>query len=241
MKSVIFDLYGTLVDIRTDEESPETWEAAAGYFRRFGAEYTPLELKKAYLQAVSEQERGRLALLGGGYPEVQILDVFRQLFLDKKVPASPETAQAAGEFFRRASTRVLRLYPGAAELLDSLRAGGKAVYLLSNAQKIFTLPELERLGIRDKFDQICISSDYGVKKPDPRFYRALLDDRGIDPACAVMVGNDGVCDILGAKAVGLRTFYIRSAISPVNEPTPPADWVLEEMDLHRAREILLQF
>ena len=30
-RDCIFDLYGTLVDIRTDEDAPELWEAMAGY------------------------------------------------------------------------------------------------------------------------------------------------------------------------------------------------------------------
>lgn len=52
-----------------------------------------------------------------------------------------------------------------------------------------------------------------------------------------MTGNDGVCDIQGARAVGLSTLYIRSNISP-REPLPEADHVLEEMDLKRVQAIL---
>ena len=52
-----------------------------------------------------------------------------------------------------------------------------------------------------------------------------------------MTGNDGVCDIQGAREAGLSTVYIRSNISP-EEPLPEADYVLEEMDLARVRTIL---
>ena len=54
-----------------------------------------------------------------------------------------------------------------------------------------------------------------------------------------MIGNDGVCDIQGAKALGIATVYIHSNISP-DEPMPEADYVLEKMDLARVREILMQ-
>ena len=54
-----------------------------------------------------------------------------------------------------------------------------------------------------------------------------------------MIGNDGVCDIQGARAVGLSTLYIRSNISPA-EPLPKAEYVLEKMDLSLVQRILTQ-
>ena len=132
----------------------------------------------------------------------------------------------------------IRLYDGAATLLEALRADGRSVWLLSNAQRIFTVRELRELGIEGLFDGIYLSSDCGWKKPDRRFFERLLRDRGIPAENAVMIGNDGVCDIQGARAVGLATLYIRSNLSPA-EPLPPADHVLTEMNLHRVRDILM--
>lgn len=54
-----------------------------------------------------------------------------------------------------------------------------------------------------------------------------------------MVGNDGVCDIAGARAVGLATVYLRSNISP-DEPVPHAGYVLEQMDLKQVQNILTE-
>lgn len=52
-----------------------------------------------------------------------------------------------------------------------------------------------------------------------------------------MIGNDGICDIQGAKAAGLAALYVRTDISP-NEELPDADHVLEHMDMARITEIL---
>lgn len=52
-----------------------------------------------------------------------------------------------------------------------------------------------------------------------------------------MIGNDGSCDICGAKQAGLHTLYVRTDISP-EEPLPEADHVLEHMDMKRISEIL---
>ena len=239
VKNCVFDLYGTLVDIHTDEERPALWAAMAAYYAQRGAAYTPKALQARYLALVCEREAGLAASdTHEAHPEIQIEEVFCALFAEKGAAVSREEAVLAGRYFREMSTDYIRLYPGAKELLAALRAAGRGVYLLSNAQAAFTRWEMERLGLTDCFDGICLSSDYGCKKPHPRFYGALLNQYAIAPETAVMIGNDARCDTLGAKAVGMKTIYIRSNISP-KEELPDADIALEAMDLNRVREILL--
>lgn len=239
VKDCVFDLYGTLVDIRTDEEAPALWKAMAAYYAQRGAQYTPKALQKAYRDLVGEKEAGLAASdTHEAHPEIQIEDVFGALFERAGVAVSREEAVAAGLHFRKQSTAYIRLYPGAKELLHALRQAGKGVYLLSNAQAIFTRWEMDALELTDYFDAIFLSSDYGCKKPHPRFFRALMEAHHIAPETAVMIGNDGRCDILGARQMGFKTVYIRSNISP-KEPTPEADAALEEMDLALVKRILL--
>ncbi len=237
----IFDLYGTLVDIRTDEQSPRLWEEMARWYGAQDAEYTPEALRDGYFDLIHqlEQAPGRPGDAHEAHPEIQIEKVFLGLFQDKGVRADMALAVRTGEYFRKCSLDYIRLYEGAEELLKALRASGRRVWLLSNAQRIFTMYELRSLGLEQYFDAIYLSSDYGVKKPDRRFFQLLLHQQGIRPEDAVMVGNDGVCDIRGAQAVGLSTVYIRSNISP-REPLPQADYVLEHMDLARVQKILTE-
>lgn len=240
-QNCIFDLYGTLADIHTEENSPQLWARIADEYRRHGAPWQPEELQAAYLRLVGELEGG--ASPDGdaheAHPEIQIEQVFQALYREKGVDAGMELAVQTGLEFRRQSTQYIRLYDGAAELLRALRASGRGVWLLSNAQAIFTRWELDQLGLTPLFDGIYLSSDYGCKKPDPRFFQTLLRERAIPAETAVMVGNDGACDIRGAQAVGLSTVYIRSNISP-KEPLPQADHVLEAMDLNRVKAILME-
>ena len=58
----------------------------------------------------------------------------------------PERIREAAWAFRRASTTHLRLYAGVRELLKRLRETDARVILLSNAQALFTRPELALLG-----------------------------------------------------------------------------------------------
>lgn len=238
----IFDLYGTLVDIHTDEDNLELWAAMAAHYQEREAVYSPEELRGAYRRLVAEAESGGVPLRRDAHeahPEIQIELVFQRLFREKGVAAELPQAVQAGRRFRELSTEYIRLYDGARELLTALRQQGCKLWLLSNAQAVFTRWELERLGLMDCFDGIYLSSDYGVKKPDRRFFEILLRERDIDPGAAVMVGNDGVCDIAGARAVGLATLYLRSNISP-DEPVPQANYALGHMDLKQVQNILTE-
>ena len=47
-KNCIFDLYGTLVDIHTNEKKEELWEKLAMLYRYYGADYETEELRTMY-------------------------------------------------------------------------------------------------------------------------------------------------------------------------------------------------
>ena len=120
-----------------------------------------------------------------------------------------------------------------------MKKNGGNVYLLTNAQRSFTWDELEILGIVDKFDGIVISSDEGCCKPDEHFYRVLLDKYSLDVKDTIMVGNDPVADIKGAKNVGLSALYIHTNLSPEIDMNTNADFFIPNGDTLKMRDYLL--
>ena len=112
-------------------------------------------------------------------------------------------------------------------MLASLKKMDKKVYLLSNAQRIFTAYEMNVLGITKYFDDILISSDYHTKKPDKRFFHILLERHKLDVSHSLYIGNDSRCDVGGAKGVGMQVFYVNSNISPKNDDGKEADYIVE--------------
>ena len=56
VNNYIFDLYGTLLDVVTDESSPTFWKRMAALFSVYGADYTGPQLQKAYLDCVTWEE-----------------------------------------------------------------------------------------------------------------------------------------------------------------------------------------
>ena len=238
----IFDFYGTLADIRTDETKPEVWDKMSQFYAYYGACYEPVEMREDYekiTQMMTEGKRGVRRDSHESFPEIQIEKVFLKLFEEKGICPDSELVLHVAQFFRVLTTKYLRLYDGTKDMLNSIKKSGNKIYLLSNAQRVYTEYEMNALDIEDYFDGIFISSDYEFRKPDVRFFQKLIDTYNIVPESAIMIGNDGICDIGGARKADLSTLYIHSNISP-DESAPEADFVLDHMDMGRVKEILLE-
>ena len=220
----VFDLYGTLVDIRTDEKNPQLWAGFARYLNLLGLRVSESALRDRYTRlCLDEQERVDREMAGKGLAgpyEIDILRVWRTLGKECGRTLTRRQAEGVSLVFRALSLQRLGIFPGAKELLQALRSQGKKVYLLSNAQASFTLPELRQLGLDAAFDALFISSDAGVKKPSPDFFR-LLRQAGCVPEETVMVGNDVRCDCQGAADAGMDSFYIHTEQSPAPRPALP--------------------
>ncbi len=246
-KAYVFDLYGTLVDIHTDESKPSFWKRLAECFGGHGAAYQWKELREDYLASVHRKEaelknkldHTRSADVHESHPEIPLEEVFVELYGAKGVKADDKLVYDTALEFRRLSTTHLKAYAGCMDLLTALHESGAKVYLLSNAQHIFTEWEMRTLGIWDLFDGIYISSDHGCRKPDPRFFRALLKEYGLKASDCLMIGNDPANDIAGAAAVGMDTYYIHSALSPKPEGKADATYRQSAMDLKKVRKALL--
>ena len=239
-KNYMFDLYGTLADIHTDEGDVSLWEKTAEYYSSNGVDYTAEELQDTYCKFVDDEKN----VIHSAHPEYKYIDikiekVFKKLYTVKGVSVTDEVVAETALFFRRTSREYLKLYDGIAELLDDLKKNGGNVYLLTNAQRAFTWDELGILGIRDKFDGIVISSDEECCKPDPHFYKTLLDRYNLNPNETIMVGNDPVTDIKGGLNVGLDTLYIHTNISPEINPNSGATYFIPDGDTLKMRNYLL--
>ena len=213
---LVFDLYGTLVDIHT-EESDEVWEKTALYFGYYGAHYTGETLKAAFAAAMAARE----ARAGQSYecfPDIPFEQVMAELFQKKGVSSNArELGKNAAQLFRILSFDYIRLYPDVLDALALLRQKGFRLWLLSNAQQVFTAYELRYLGLGEHLDGIYLSSDYGCRKPDGHFFHALLNEQKLDPAKCLMIGNDRKTDIAGAAAVGLDTLYMHTGMTPSDQ------------------------
>ncbi len=240
--TILFDLYGTLVDIHTEDDAPGVWRKLALFYGYHGAHYTPQALRAAFHAGMAAQN----ATAGQsyeGYPDMPVEPVLAELFCRAGMGESAAAnAAAAAQVLRLAQTRYIRLYPGVKPALAALHAAGHRLILLSNAQAAFTTPELRLLGLEPYFDAVYLSSDYRCRKPDPRFFAVPLREFGLTPAVCLMVGNDAATDIAGAKRAGMAAFYMHTNISPAPDPADLAlaDFTWQGADWRRLLPRLLE-
>ena len=80
VRNVIFDLYGTLIDIRTDEFSLDFWRKAVQVFAMGGASFSPGELRTSYAKYVKRAlRRERLKQPTYKHVDIDLLQVFSRL------------------------------------------------------------------------------------------------------------------------------------------------------------------
>lgn len=239
-QNFLFDFYGTLADIHTNESKKDLWRQLALWYRSHGAGYTPWQLQKDYIMLVNEEKK-ETAKRHADYTAIDIrLElVFERLYTRKGIDVSADVIAETALFFRTLSRSYIRLYPAVRSMLTELRAQGKRCYLLSNAQTIFTMPELRLLGIVDLFDGIVISSAEECVKPDWHFFEIACQRYQLKKEDTIMVGNDPQTDIAGANAFGIDSVYIHSNLSPRWERTPDCAYVIKNGDTEKLKRMLL--
>ena len=85
-KNYIFDLYGTLIDIRTDEDTPDLWKRTAIFYGYRGAVYTPFELRRKYKEFCAlEKAKTKKAYPDREHIDINLTKVFEKLYTFKNV------------------------------------------------------------------------------------------------------------------------------------------------------------
>jgi putative hydrolase of the HAD superfamily len=144
-----------------------------------------------------------------------------------------------GRAFRRLSLEELAVRSYVAPLFEALRQSSCAFGIVSNTEAVLTRFDLDRWPVLLSADAIVLSSEVGVRKPDPRIFQIALDRLHAAPASTVVVGNSIADDIQGARRAGLRAVYLDEGATGV-EPLDGDRSVLRVSPTHAALSQALQ-
>lgn len=208
--NILFDLYGTLIDVRTDEWAAQTWKKWCKWLDRHEVLH-PVYYRMREEFFRMDREAREAAKAEGTYtvPEIDIIPVYREMFLRYGNPEfSEDFLNELSYAFRVASRMYYRLFPGVEEFLAKRRAEGKKLYLVSNAQASYTMPEIRTLGIDKMLDDLMISSDRLCMKPDTAFYGMIITEKKLDKKRTVMIGDSLENDVDGAIASGISGIHL---------------------------------
>jgi len=133
----------------------------------------------------------RPSLVGKGDFRDAITEVLRRWH--SEVPA-----EAVLDLWRRFEAE-----PVVVDLIQQLRAQGIGCHLATNQQGYRRAIMHDERHYGDWFDQTFYSCDLGLAKPDPAYFRTIL--QAIDrPATSVLFIDDNVANVDGARTVGLH-------------------------------------
>jgi putative hydrolase of the HAD superfamily len=97
------------------------------------------------------------------------------------------------------------LYEDALPVLDELRSAQLRLGLVSNG-----IRDLREFVVHHRLDVDAVvgSRVHGYVKPHPTIFQSALQQLGVEPAQAVMVGDSLEEDVEGARALGMRAILI---------------------------------
>jgi putative hydrolase of the HAD superfamily len=188
-RSVIFDLYNTLIDGADGRRDRVVGEMATVLG------IAPEELIAAY--RASWQER----LVGWSVEETVQIIAGRL-----GVTPTDEQLGRAAALRRSLADRLLGLVPESIlAALDGVRARGHRLALVSNATSE-TAESWPHSPLAGRFDVAIFSSAVGLAKPDPAIYELVAARLGVAPSECVFVGDGSDDELAGAMAAGMTVF-----------------------------------
>lgn len=236
IKGVIFDVNGTLTDIRTNEWHDDVYRVISNILSYQGILLDPGVIKYFYFQGIKEQRAAR----ADRYPEYDVTAIFREIIVQHATDFTRSLSTdkleqlplLLAETHRAASRFNLQLYPGVEQTLRKLHQNYRLA-IISDAQTAYALPELNAVGLSSYFDPILVSGDFGYRKPDERLFTNALTALKMTPSEVIYVGNDMYHDVYGAHRLGIKTVFFRS-----NQGAQEKDGVKPDYIIYNFSELL---
>ena len=124
---------------------------------------------------------------------------------------------------RHWNTTIRQLPEGRLEFLENLRDSGDfRMFLLSNTNELHMAYVARQLGektysrLKACFEGFYLSYQVGMRKPEPRIFRHVLETNRLTPAETLFI-DDTREHILGARAVGINTWHLQVGQEDVRE------------------------
>lgn len=103
-------------------------------------------------------------------------------------------------------------YPNVQSTLTALVDKGYKLGIIAN-QNFGTAERLENWGLRQYFDVIATSAEIGCAKPDKEIFEKAFELAGCTAEESIMVGDRLDNDIIPAKALGMKTVWLKSGLA----------------------------
>jgi putative hydrolase of the HAD superfamily len=194
-EAVIFDLFGTLVDIYYQ---PDYYSVLREMMSILKAPHD--DFMKLWRDTGDRRSTGVFTTL-----EENLTYICREL----NVPATPSQINLAKQIRLHYVSLALTPRLGTIEVLSRLKSEGYKTGLVSNCSR--EPPVIwPYTSFAPFFDVTVFSSVAGIQKPDPRIYLIATEKLGIKPENCLYIGDGDSHELTGAAAVGMHPVLIRA-------------------------------
>jgi putative hydrolase of the HAD superfamily len=203
--AILLDLDDTI--LQYDVIAKECWMAACQeclppeWAHRVSDVLTEIWRYRAWFWSDSDRHRrGRFDLVAANKEIVQ--GALRSLDIDGQV------GDDLAVFYARVRTERIAPFPGALDALSALRKTVPKLALITNGDAAGQRAKVERFGLAEYFDCICIEGEFGAGKPDPRIYDHVLEQLAAQPSEAWMVGDNLEWDVATPQRLGMFGIWV---------------------------------
>lgn len=194
-KAVIFDLFGTLVDMFPLAEYHSTLSEMASILAVSSEDFTRL-----WLETVNERFTGAFPTL-----ESNIEHICQVIGMPLEDSHITEAVRILCQFTRR----MFKPRPDTIETLIQFKELGCKTGLVSDCSS--EVPDLwPNTPFISLVDAPIFSCAVGFTKPDPRIYRLVCKRLAVTPQDCLYIGDGGSNELTGASQMGMHTLLIRA-------------------------------
>lgn len=217
VKTILFDLDGTLLPIDTDRFVSHYLKALAGHV---GHVVPPQTLAQQVMASTYE-------MIKNTDPALTNAEVFAGDFFPKVGQSEADLMPLFDQFYREKFPALISACPGvpglAREVVQTAVDKGYEIVLATNP--LFPRMAIEErmrwVGIEDMpWGLVTVYEEMHACKPQPAYYKEVLARIGREPAECLMVGNDFEEDGVAAK-VGMNVFFVTDFLIKRSEAPLP--------------------
>lgn len=199
IQAVIFDLDDTLLD-----DTASTHAGLRALFQEHGL--TPQDFGAVSRRHTEIIEFIAPALYRGEINADQARERRFALLLSEAGVPAPD-GRAANQLYREVYRANWKLCAGALDLLQTLRAEGLKLALLTNYVREVQMEKIAQFGLEPYFEVMLFAGELPAPKPDARAFWAACEALGTAPARTLMVGDSLKNDVQGALGAGLKAVW----------------------------------
>ncbi len=194
MRTIVFDLDGTLIDT-----APDLISTLNLILAREGLPDVPYEAARR--------------MIGGGARAM----IEKALIAEGRAELKSDLDRMFAAFIEHYAAHIAdrsRPFPDLEATLDHLAGEGRLLAVCTNKLEWLSVRLLDTLALTRRFIAICGQDTFGMQKPDPEMLLRTVLRAGGDPAKAIMVGDSGT-DIRTARAANVPVIAVDFGYSEV--------------------------